>query len=485
MTDKISQSTVGAIAAEPSPPAGPAPATRAEPNPPPAPTATSKPKGKLRPASNFTPTSHNGIAPMLQVVSKRRSHIINRAEPSGLFPSAINYFQAVSITDQRMSTTKKFLETSESWHPVVSQYYACFLFTVQVLRTYNVSKIPDTEGLDFLSYVEEQLDLTQIPVPGTWAEYLRNITVVEAHHESFGNIHPVFPLLGGSPLTAGDVFSFPQSHRRILPNCYLALDQLIRYAQTGANTNSPRFINYANIFQLNPTTSDEAAQAKLAPQVSSWSHVSNSRNDVSLEFWSNATALLPNRADSRAGHHSGDVTDFFVFTGFRNAAGTASHSFFDVILQDMSSYCQFVKGSVPLSTIQSIGIGATIPVMYVQPSTSVRNYFFPSLANLRDDTNYHRSGHRLFPTTITYDMRHGDLTLEEIAEQYAKLTCLNTSFRDLPTQNGWNQPDETTVRDGPFWAITEYKVDRGVNPITGLLTNIPAYYHSPNALANK
>ncbi|BCY26959.1 coat protein [Rhizoctonia oryzae-sativae partitivirus 4] len=479
MTDRISVSAPTAEAGNPAVPTQAAPETRSMPNPPPAPAAKTFKKG-VRKTGTFSAPALPGIPPLLQVVANAPSHIIDRSSPNMVIPSAINFFQSVSVLDQKMMTTKKFTDTTESWTPIITQWYACFIYTLQIFRTYNVSRIPDAAAIEFLQFIERSIDFTQIPVPGNWIPYLQSLTVVEAHHESFGNVHPVFPSIEAFNLDSLVAYSWPEHIRRLLPNPLLAIDQLVYYANWTGNQTNPKFVQFRNVFGEPISGSEVLTRTLVAPNCASWSYQSTGRQNVTHEFWVANRNLLPIRPNIQG---TMSYNDYFKYFGFNNPNGTNASKWIDIVFSDMANYCQFVKGSVPLSTVPYVGIGAVIPRMIADPSTDLNDYVYPSIQELRD--RRHLAGHRLFPNNLTYTLTHGDLTLEQIAEQYAMLTCVNTNLSRATVQNGWTQIDETNVREGPFWEVTDYKISRGINPTQGLQTNIPAYYHASTPVTPK
>jgi len=474
-TDKVSVSAPDAAAGNPTQATQAAPSTAPSANPPPAPKVGKKNKG-VRQTMAFA-SDLVGIPPLLNSVANVNVSIPQRLQPNFYFPDATAFMQTVSACDRAMVATKKFLDGTESWLPFTSQYYAALLFYLQVFRTYLKSGIPDQAGFDFLDMFEARTDLKNIAVPGPWVPFLRALSVVEAHHESYANIAPVLPTIVSDPLTAQGFFSWPQQVVRSLPNPLLPLDQLRAFAGWTRTDAAPSFHAYRNVMGLNISTiqdTDNVFELLLGPTASSWSAQSRSRTSTTNEFWNDNRNLLPSRyAHDYTGPHS--VDSYMKLFGFENIDNSVNHGFFDIVKNDMALYCQFFKGSVPLSTIDVVGSGAGIPRHTIINSTATQEFFFPSVVELRN--RRHAQGHRLFPSDMTFNMTHGDLTLDTVDEQYSMATLINVNYGDVPTRAGWQQPTAEGQIDGPFWNITIMKRARAFSPIPSYSTVIPAYYH--------
>jgi len=474
-TDRISVSAPDAAAGNPVQATQAAATTTPSANPPAAPKAVKKNKG-IRQTLAFS-SDIVGIPPLLNSVANVNVSIPQRLQPNFYFPSALAFFQTVSACDRAMVATKKFLDGTESWTPFTSQYYASLLFYLQVFRTYSKSGIPDQAGFDFVDMFEANIDLKNIAVPGPWVPFIRSLSVVEAHHESFANIAPILPAIVSSPLTAQGHYSWLTAVNRTLPNPLLPMDQTIALANWARTDANPAFISYRNVMGLtlsSVTDTNNVFQLLLGPTASSWSAQSRGRTMTTWEFWNDNRRLLPTRlAHDYAGANV--VDSYLKLFGLENLDNSRNHGFFDVIKNDMALYCQFFKGSVPLSTIDVVGSGAGIPRHSVRDEAATSEFFYPSYNQL--STRRHAQGHRMFPTDMQFNMSHGDLSLDTVDEQYSMSTLINTDIGTVTAPPGHNPVVSADLVEGPFWDITVMRRARRFSPIPSYSTVIPAYYH--------
>uniref|UniRef100_A0AAU8MIV4 Coat protein n=1 Tax=Rhizoctonia solani virus Rs31 TaxID=3232014 RepID=A0AAU8MIV4_9VIRU len=487
MTDMISVGAPTAQPGNPTTPSAPAPVTRPSANVDPAPAGPNKGKKGLRSTTAFT-SSSVGIDPLLNVVANVNVSTPQRLDTNYFTANAQAYFQAVSITDQSMAMTKKFLDSTESWHFTISHYHACLLWHLQLFRTYEKSGVPDVEGKHFLDWFETHIDLKNIPVPGSWAPYLKALTVCEAHHESYGNVAPL-----GVPITMANValdtaYSYPEVIARNIPNPLLALDQLRAYSEFNPGNNNDPFIIYRNLFgrPISGANGQAFFPILLTPHASSWSSQSRTRQTVSNQFWRDNRSILPQRLPHTApAQGSTSIDNYFKLFGFQNLDNSWNMRFIQTFLNDMSIYCQFVKGSVPLSTIDVVGLGAGIPRNALLNSSDAVEYIYPTAAQMA--ANRHTAGHRTFPMHSLFHMEHGDLTLDTVGEQYGMSTLVNLDLSRVtrPTGSTWARITPRLTIDGPFWDTVPMRRNTGFNPILGLATVIPAYYHATTPVTPK
>nr|QDW80877.1 coat protein [Rhizoctonia solani dsRNA virus 2] len=475
-TDQVSVSAPDAAPGNPQTPTAAAVPTAPSANPEPASKSSTKSKG-VRKTLAFS-SSSPGIAPLLNSIANVNVSIPQRNQTNFFFPDATCFMRCVSTCDQAMSTTKKFLDGTESWTAFVSQYYASLLWHLQVFRTYAKSGIPDQEGQEFLDFFEKRIDLLNIPVPGPWIPFLRSLSVVEAHHESYGNIAPVLPAIATTPLNSANFFSWPPVVSRSIPNPLLPLDQLHAIAgHAMGQNNANAFVAYTNIMGMQLIGANDfnnVASLLLNPTSHSWSSASRSRTATVVEFWHDHANMLPTRLVHNQAANQ-EINTYFRYFGFESVDGTHPHGMLETVLNDMALYCQFFKGSAPFSTVDIVGLGASIPRHLPISTTAVRAFVYPTINQLR--ANRHAQGHRHFPSDLLYNMSHGDLTLDTVGEQYAMSTLVNSTFGSILTQNGHDQIPLDDQVEGPFWAITTMRQAKGFSPIPSFSTVIPAYYH--------
>lgn len=479
MTDRISVDAPTAQAGNPTVPTTAAPVTRPSANVDPAPAGPNKGKKGIRSTTAFT-SSSAGIDPLLNVISNINVSVPQRLEPNFFFASGIGLMQAVSATDQAMAMTKKFLDATESWHFTVSHWHAAFIWHLQIFRTYEKSGVPDIEAVHFLNWVEKHIDLKNIPVPGSWAPYIKALTVCEAHHESYGNVAPLLPTISSSNIALASRYSWPGPVVRNIPSPILALDQLRAYSEFNPGQNNDPFIMHRSLFgrPISGANGQAFFPIMLAPNAASWSSQSRTRQTVSNGFWRDNRSILPERYPHTAiANQSNHVDNYFKYFGFQNLDNSWNHRFIQTFLNDMSIYCQFVKGSVPLSTIDVVGLGAGIPRNAMLNSAEAVVYVYPTDTQMA--ANRHTAGHRTFPVLSEFTMEHGDLTLDTVGEQYAMSTLVNLDLSRVsyPQGSAWQRITPRVTIDGPFWDITTMRHARGFNPILGLATIVPAYYH--------
>jgi hypothetical protein len=480
-TATTGQPQAPAPAAPPAPPRAPTPPTApAAPAPGTAQgEVAAPPRDKKAARFHAAPTTPRttGLPAMLEIVSNQEYHTTRHDDINAVVPSAIMYFQAISAMDEQMSTTHRFVQSAPAWVPVVSHIYFALLWHWQLLRAFRNSRSIDRDAFEFLDVCERLFDFRSLLVPGPLVPFLQSLTSCAAHFDWYGNISPGIPTIAELGMLPASGYA-PGRYVYQLPAPVLFLDVLSQFARdavrTDADAQSYRW--YHTIFLDTWASTRPSRNNTLGPQGSCNHWVPNAQLIAANGFWSSKTTTLPRRfrATATAGSTaSGPIDSWTSFTGFHGSDGIYKYSWFSTISRVMQTYCLHFNDSVSLASISPDGLGAIIPIATIQPSSDLRDYFFPA--------TLHQPHERSFPARFEVELFHGDHTLEELPEQYAALTQPNIDMSLLEEQNDHEPVRDTDIRTGSFWTQPEVRRSTRLNVHTAYAQMISSRYHNATA----
>ncbi|GFP80994.1 capsid protein [Phtheirospermum japonicum] len=380
--------------------------------------------------------------------------------------------------DFTMASTKRWTDNCMGWTPLHSMIYISQLFMIQTLRSMESSGSfpPSSEYATLLNGIRLNFRLENFWIPGPLVQFFKNLACFwPSATESHGPVTPALPAIPTWDRATKYALSSP--FNRYLPNIAAMISRLRTICTTSdrdgmtealfvSDVNGPRYC--ASLF----------GQA-LADGEFDRLHMTSPGIGLSLpgnlRLWQNASAVL-NFSGLPAAYDS-DVDEVLPSWGmYMNLYNVVD--WFGPVTAMMSKYCQFWKGSVPLSdcapNCSAAGAVKCEPLaatdMFAQPTWVAQ----ASTHNHNSHGNGNQIGHYTLHSsrTLTISARS---TLVDVPDSmyFAAITyCFNCRIEDVQG-----------VRAGQFWAIAPDLIGRQeISTLPGVLTSIVRDYHNETKL---
>jgi hypothetical protein len=439
-------------------------------------------RNKKEPRVFATPSQAtvNSAPPLLLGVSNLPFYTNQHLDTNVFIPSSLVMFALLAELDANMSNTFRFLQSAPNWIPMVSQAYISVLFYVHVFRVARESNTITTEQFQLLQWFESVYDFRTMMIPGPLVPIFQSLAYISGPFEWIGNISPYLPDTA-RPVRSQSYCS-QNDLNAILPSVTLIIDQIQWFLNTFTITPAnEHFITdnfFSDVFGVPAAAGAFGEYAMQSPHARFVTGVSTNQYRA---FKSQASAFRfpPRLAISTQQLY----LNWFEALRFKsNAVQGLTYQWFSTMSATMQRYCQFVRGSVPLSAISLTGLGACSPVYNYQLSTHLddpvtiipQSSYTDPTGNVIIQSPDHYSTPR--PGNLSAIGTHFDPELEELAEQFSAASQVNVSFKSLPTSDG--VPLDNQLRSGTVWTLPMIRT----SPIIDVLPThgplIMTHYHS-------
>lgn len=426
-----------------------------QPTPAPAPKRTRAPRGPLPPPT--TVASSVGVPALLELGAANPLYTIMRRDMNTFVPNAINMFYMLGICDMLMSTTDRFLRSTPSWLPIVSQYYISVLWIVQIIRIRIETRYGSPEEIEIFKELCEHLQIQNLLIPGPLVPFFAALASASADADWIGDFMPGLPTVAEM---IGTHACLANQWQRVVPFPVFLLDMLKHFATEQADKVTHTGYEWTrNIFGITSTPVDpnhvNVTWNRLGPNFVAPLYCSSSQFDAARAFWNVALNAGSYTRYTRA--NALLINNFAQFLGFIDGAGLPRIMPFTIISTTMSKYAMFFNGSLALKSISPINLGAIIPRGLPTGHANVRNWLYPAAAPGAQTSATFSAIHEL-PREYTVSFVHADRDLEEVAEQYAVTTFINVDLsQNNNAQNGWNQLAHDNSYVGSAWSFTPHR----------------------------
>jgi len=279
-------------------------------------------------------------------------------------------FALLAELDANMSNTYRFLQSAPNWIPLVSQAYISVLFYVHAFRVARESNVITTEQFQLLQWFESVYDFRTMMIPGPLVPVFQSMAYVSGPFEWIGNISPMIP--DTARPVRNNSFAPNNDLTAVLPSVPLIVDQIQWFLSTfNITAANEHFITdnfYSDVFGVPAAPNAFGEAATYTPAARFLTGVSTSQYRA---FKSQATSFrFPPRLAQSAYN---TYMNWFEALRFKpdSATATLSYQWFSTMSATMQRYCQFVRGSVPMSAISLTGLGANSPLYKYQPATDL------------------------------------------------------------------------------------------------------------------
>jgi len=413
-------------------------------------------RNKKEPRKFTSPSSASisSAPPLLLGVSNLPFFTNQKLETNTFVPSTIVLFAILAELDANMVNTHRFLQSAPNWIPLISQAYIAVTFLVHVFRVSREANTISSEQFQFLTWFESVYDFRTLMIPGPLVPVYQAIAHVSGPFEWIGNIAP--SLTDITRATSGQDFSTRSNAIHILPSIPLIVDQIQWFLSTfNITADNEQFISdnfYSNIFGQAAAAGTAGTHAMLAPHTR---HNVSASTQQYKAFKAQANAFsFPPRLAVPTNNVYLDVYEYFRFKPLGSNANT--YQWFSTIASTMQRYCQFVRSSVPMSSISLTGLGADIPIWHYRDKDDFPPVELISEQNFKDpqgNTRVQFSQHFRVPppTSLSAKGYHFDPELEELTEQFSAATQVNVSFRKINQDKEF--PTDAQLHVGPAWTL--------------------------------
>lgn len=433
------------------PQAPPAPGI-AQPTPAAPPRRNRNPRGPVEPTTRTTVQSAPAL---LEIGAASPFSTEQRRSCNFFFPDAQMLFHVLSICDQMMNSTERFLRSSPAWMPIVSQLYISVLWNVMILKVLVISGY-GSAFVPFLSELSVNLKIDECVIPGPLVPFFQALAAINGPFDWIGDIVPALPSF--PDLWNAENFSVRESFARLIPIPAIILDQLHAFSQFAIPPNQvssyATFQWYRSIFSVG--TANVARTNKLGPQLCGSLFTSQHQYDAARNFWNASLETGITRINAAAGQPV--LTNYRQLFGFESQNGTLQLSWFTSASIAMNKYTQFFNGSVPLKSISLSGIGAVVILGKPNSNPSVRNWLYPTNAAIEPFLTSRYPPRREIPDALAVTFHHSDHEIEAQAEQYAILTHINVDWSaNNETQHDWTRLAQNATHLGDYWIFAPHR----------------------------
>ncbi|AGY36137.1 coat protein [Dill cryptic virus 1] len=445
---------VAAAAANPPPPIQPAPPApgAVQQAPAPAPRRNRLPHGPVPTSSRTAVTSAPAL---LELAAATPMYTEQRRATNFFVPDSQMLFHVLSICDQMMNSTERFLRSSPAWMPIVSQLYISVLWNVMILNVF-VNSGYGSAFSSFLSELYGVLRIDECMIPGPLVPFFQALAAVNGPFDWIGDIVPGLPNFSALWNEAG--FYANSNYARQVPIPALILDQLHYFSQYAIPANQQStyatFEWYRNVFQQGLGAMNRLN--RIGPQLCGSLFTTQAEYDAARNFWNASLNTGITRANAAEGQPA--FNNYRQLFGFESQLGALQLNWFTSVSIAMNKYTQFFNGSVPLKSILPTGIGAVVIAGSPVNNPSTRTWIYPPDTSIEPFTTTRYPPRREIPDAMAIQFAHSDHELEEQAEQYAMLTHTNIKWHaNLTAQNNWTAITADGLYLGDYWNMMPYR----------------------------
>nr|UYL94490.1 MAG: capsid protein [Leptosphaeria biglobosa partitivirus 1] len=439
-------------------------------------------RNKKEPRTFASPSSAtvNSAPPLLLGVSNLPFYTNQHLETNTFTPSAIVMFALLAELDANMSNTFRFLQSAPNWIPFVSQAYISILFYIHVFRVARESNTISNEQFQLLQWFESVYDFRTMMIPGPLVPIFQSMAFTSGPFEWIGNISPSITDDYRPVKSSGYVPNNGINY--VLPNVPLIIDQiqwfLSSFNITPANEHYITDNFYSDLFGVPAATGSFGESAMTAPNARFLTGTSANQYRA---FKSQARAFrFPARLTTTP---SNTYLNWFEALRFRSpGVQTTNYQWFSTMSATMQRYCQFVRGSVPLSAISLTGLGACTPLYAYQPASELNTATSLVPEESHKDSNNNNivqsAAHfsAFTPSSLSAIGEHFDPELEELAEQFSAASQVNVTFTALPATSGL--PTNAYLRTGLVWSLPKIRTSPVIDVLPTHGPLIMTHYHS-------
>ncbi|ACL93279.1 coat protein [Carrot cryptic virus] len=457
------------------PPATPAPGAVQQP-PAPAPRRSRNPHGP-------TPISSRVSAPsapaLLELPAATPMYTEQRRSANFFVPDAQMLFHVLSICDQMMNSTERFLRSSPAWMPIVSQLYISVLWNVMTIHVF-VNSGYGSAFSSFLTELYSVLRIDECMIPGPLVPFFQALGAVNGPFDWIGDIVPGLPNFSALWNEAG--FHANNNYVRQVPIPAVILDQLHYFSQYAVPANQQStyttFQWYRNVFQQGLGAMNRLN--RIGPQLCGSLFTTQAQYDAARNFWNASLNAGITRANANEGQPA--FSNYRQLFGFESQTGVLQVNWFTSVSIAMNKYTQFFNGSVPLKSILPTGIGAVVIYGTPMNNPSTRTWVYPPDTGIEPFTTTRYPPRREIPDALSIQFSHADHELEEQAEQYAMLTHTNIKwYQNLETQNNWTAIAAGGLYLGDYWNMMPYRFSAPLHYKSQYAQIIASRYHQQAA----
>jgi hypothetical protein len=388
-------------------------------------------------------------------------------------------FAILAELDQNMSNTHRFLQSAPNWIPLVSQAYIAVVFLVHVFRVAREANTITAEQFQFLVWFESVYDFRTLMIPGPLVPVFQSLAFTSGPFEWIGNIAPC--LTDATRPVQKRAYSPDSNTQFALPSIPLIIDQIQWFLSSfNITTGNENFIVdnfYSNLFGVNAAPGSFGSYAMLTPHARFTVGASTAQYRA---FKAQANSFrFPPRLTASTNNTYVTWFEFFRFKPIGAVSNT--YQWFSTMSAVMQRYCQFVRGSVPMSAISLTGLGASTPIWEYVLSTDLgkdtsiveEQSFKDPQGNSVVQFATHFSTPR--PHSLSCEGTHFDPELEELAEQFSAATQVNVSFQGTASKLA---PTDATMRQGTVWTLPTIRESPTVDVLPTHGSLIMFHYHS-------
>lgn len=400
----------------------------------------------------------------------------------------------ISSVDRLMLNTYRFGQSNPDWHPLFSQIYYGIIFVVHILVVRRTASVISSSENDFLTWFEANYALSSLPIAGPLKHFFQVITTTSGHDSFYGNVYPSFPAIN-CPRANG--FLFANWRDSVLPPVATWLHEILHIVRfSDAETNAGR--TPVNWMIYRPFADHHRnGHVQYITGTPGFSDLQRLPANLMDTFVANVRNIgLPPHLNAAAGSTDADFTTIAQYLRL-GTNGAQSSLWFGHLISVMQRHAQFMKDSTNLASISSVGIGACLPIIYIQPNDHItvaagtinnvaaiaaiaavaaaQGVAAQAAVPARPAT---RTSSRIIHFNISAISKFPQLTL--LAEQLAVLACINVDF-SLLTARGANLPVLPTaanLRSGPIWTSPDRKDYAIVNVHGQIQTYLAGVFHA-------
>ncbi|AZT88579.1 capsid protein [Drechslerella stenobrocha partitivirus 1] len=449
----------------------------------------------LPPAFSGTSSSANNM--MRLAFGENPFRPKQRFGQNGFIPDSQFIFTLLAAMDQKMASTRKFIEGAEFWSPLISQYYLSVLVFVQIFRAKHEAGLLSGEAADVYDLFcghAPAIALNSLPVPGPLQNLLSQIATHIPHLVDMDNVCPLVP----NNLDVTNTMHYQYNGNCVnligrLPNVPYLLDQIARLRD--ALNATPIAIDVANqgrvIHQnafgraLFATNNAPGNAALWNTRVAFATNVEDSAKFIACDpaarhpFFLNR-ALISQLADYAALINVQQPAAFdaaAITPSWTQFLGLDNMPFFLQVVRVMSWYSKFWQGSDNLANYSPNGhtAGQSIFRLVAPPanrdSITTGGRFYPLDLKIKG-----QSRNPLAPDADSFDAALGPINLSWTPADF------------FTGKSGQVAPiaDETSLLThrigGPFFSESVVNVTGEINPSAAYAGLLNQYYYSSVAL---
>lgn len=435
------------------------------------------PNGPFRTAP---PTPLSGASPLLELPAAYPMFTEQRRVANTFVPDAQLLFHVLSMCDQSMNNTDRFIRSANQWIPIVSQLYISVLWHVMILKVFVTSN-QGSDFADFYDQLSTHLRIDECLIPGPLVPFFQALASTSSPFEWFGPIVPSIP--GFAALWDAENFRPRPAFARQLPIPAIILDQLHAFAtSTYRNENNAPYADtytvhqwYRGVFSRTAATTEPLN--RIGPQLCGSLYTPHTQHESARGYWAAAlsSGITRVNADGAA------LSNYAQLLGLVAQDGTLQTDWFASVSNVMQRYCQHFNGSAPLKSIENTGLGAVAVRGYPANTTAARNWFYPDLRNIEPFTSTRFLPRREIPSDLDIYFRHAHPNLDETSEQSAVISHTNIVWSEITVQNNWNAVQLLDLYDGDYWLLSDCSESGPVRLKSQFVTLIASRYHQLNS----